>query len=82
MVSPQLRSRSYRRVKVRTPTGVKTHYIRKGPSRASCPVTGEKLPGVSSKGPKSAKRPSRPFGGMLSSRAMRMYYRTLARAEQ
>ena len=80
MVSRRLRSRSYRRVKVTTPGGVtKTRYERRTGKIGRCAATGEVLKGTSSKGPRSSKRPSRPFGGMLSSRAMREYLKLMVR---
>lgn len=82
MVSPRLRSRSFRRVKTRTPGGkVTTRYVKRQAKTGHCAATGEKLKGVAVKGPKSGKRPSRPFGGMLSSRAMRAFYKYSVRSE-
>lgn len=56
--------------------GTKTRYDRRKPSAGTCPVTGEVLKGVPralpcemKKIPKSSRRPSRPFGGVLSSKA-------------
>lgn len=79
MVAPRLRSRTFRRVKVRVPSGkVVMHYKRRKPSRATCSITGQELPGVPCMLPrklsgvsKSSRRPSRPYGGVLSSKAMR-----------
>jgi len=79
MVAPRYRSRTFRRVKVRLPSGkTVTHYARRKPGRATCPVTGQELHGVPqmlprklSGVPKSSRRPSRPYGGVLSSKAMR-----------
>lgn len=82
MVSPRLRSRSLRRVKRRTPGGsVTTRYVKRAAKVGHCAATGERLKGVSTQGPKSGKRPSRPFGGMLSSRAMRAFYKYAVRSE-
>jgi large subunit ribosomal protein L34e len=79
MVAPNKRSHSKRRVSVRTPGGKTVmHYRERKPKLGTCPVTGEKLKGVPRasaremhKLAKSKKRPQRPFGGALSSRAMR-----------
>lgn len=79
MVAPRYRSRTFRRIKVRTPGGkVVTQYRRRKPGRATCVETGQFLPGVPqmlprklSGVPKSSRRPSRPYGGVLSSKAMR-----------
>ena len=52
MVRRALRSRSLRRVKVKTPGGkVVTHYRRKTPKKAHCAECGAILPGVASKRP-------------------------------
>jgi len=68
-----------RRVTVRTPGARQTrHYRLRKPSPARCQMTGEKLQAVASKRPdemaklsKTEKRPQRPYGGVLSSRAAR-----------
>ncbi len=83
MPERKLRSRSFRRVKKVTPGGRNvTHYERKKPKPASCPVTGELLKGVPRERPtkmknmpKTRKRPERPFGGVLSSKASRAVLR-------
>ena len=81
------KSRTFRRVEKVTP-GHKNvrHFIKKKPARATCAVTGEKLQGVPHvlagklrNMPKSSKRPERPFGGVLSSKAMRDVMRKKAR---
>ena len=90
MVRPMHRSRTLRRVAVRLPGGETTiHYKQRKPSKARCAQTGEPLHGIPRGTPsqmkalaKSKKRPSRPFGGFLSSRAMRMLLRYEAREEQ
>lgn len=81
MPAPKYRSRTKRRVFVRTPgSAVKLHYRDRKPQPACCPVTGEVLQGVPRASvaelrnmPKTCKRPERPFGGVLSSRAMRRF---------
>ena len=88
MVAPKYRSRSKRRVFVRTPSGKTViHYKDRAPKTGTCPITGEKLKGMPRVLPakqqnmaKSKKRPQRPFGGVLSSRAMRRVVISEARA--
>ena len=79
MVSPKLRSRSWRRVQKRTPGGRNvTHYEREKPSKAQCGNCGAALSGVPRElpykmrtMPKTKKRPERPYGGVLCSPCMR-----------
>lgn len=87
MVQNRTKSRTYIRKKVRTVKGAKTVYIKRKPKLGSCPVTGETLKGVKRERPlkmqnlsKSQKRPSRPFGGVLSSRASRAELKKRARS--
>jgi len=82
MVAPKYRSRSMRRVSVRTPRGTKIHYKPRNNKAGRCPVTGEALKGIPrtvSKCSKTQKRPQRPFGGVLSSKAMRQFAKDEAR---
>jgi len=87
MPSGKYKSGSLRKVTVKTPGGKhNTHYSRHKPTAATCPVTGEKLQGVPRGRPaqirklsKTQKRPERPYGGVLSSRAMRAVIRKQAR---
>lgn len=73
------RSRSRRRVKVKTPSGeVKIHYRERKPAKVKCGVCGDVLKGVPNKRPrdlsklsKSKKRPERPYGGVLCSKCTR-----------
>ena len=65
---------------------VTIHYRKRVPKAATCPVTGEKLhgvprgtPGQLHKLPKAQRRPERPYGGVLSSKAMREEFRKEAR---
>ena len=60
----------------KTPSGTKDTYHKNKPSKVTCAVTGECLKGVPharkskvSKLSKTKKRPSVPFGGVLSSKA-------------
>lgn len=72
------KSRTLRRVKVRTSTRLALHYEKKKPKKARCSVNGMLLSGVArgnqvdiSRLAKTKRRPQRPYGGCLSSRAMR-----------
>ncbi|MFT4313072.1 MAG: 50S ribosomal protein L34e [Candidatus Woesearchaeota archaeon] len=79
MVSGKHKSGSVRKVFVKTPGGqTKTVYKLRKPSRATCPVTGEKLQGIPHvrptelrNTPVSKRKPSRAYGGNLSSKAAR-----------
>lgn len=79
MVGGSLRSRTYRRVKVKTPGGrTVTHYRRRKPQSAHCGGCGQVLQGIPREFPatlqnmpKTAKRPERPYGGVLCSPCMR-----------
>jgi large subunit ribosomal protein L34e len=87
MVSGRFKSRTFARVKVRTPGGKTVmHYIKRKPKLGVCPETGEKLKGVPRERPykmmklaKTKKRPSRPYAGNLSSNAMRAKMKAKAR---
>ena len=87
MTAPRHRSRTFRRVNVVTPGNrTVTHYRRRKPAKAKCAETGEVLHGVPrllpsklSKIPKTQKRPDRPYGGALSSKAMRRKMKEKAR---
>lgn len=73
------KSRTFRRVKVKTPGGKTiTSYRKRKPAKALCSETKKPLHGVArgkpselKKLPKTKKRPERPYGGVLSSSAMR-----------
>ncbi|MBS3107384.1 50S ribosomal protein L34e [Candidatus Woesearchaeota archaeon] len=79
MVAPRFRSRTFRRVKVRTPSGrvVLTHKPRKK-GKAQCGSCGCVLAGTSTgtlskmKHSKTKKRPQRPYGGVLCSKCSRI----------
>jgi Ribosomal protein L34E len=79
MVEGKKRSRSMRRVKCVTPGHkVVTHYRRRKPNAAHCAETGQQLHGIPRgrssgirKLTRSQRRPERPYGGQLSSQAMR-----------
>ncbi|AJF62558.1 MAG: 50S ribosomal protein L34e [archaeon GW2011_AR20] len=75
MPRPNKRSRTFRRVYVKTPSGENLiHYKRRKPKAAHCANCGEVLHGISRElpykmksMPKSQKRPERIFGGNLCS---------------
>lgn len=79
MVTGSKRSRTFRRVFVRTP-GSRTvkHYRKRQPSKPQCAACGCVLLGVARARPfkirnmpKTEKRPQRPFGGVLCSACSR-----------
>ena len=73
------RSRSLRRLQVKTPGGrTVLHYKEKKPGKAKCSKCGALLKGVPRENPlkmhklpKVKKRPERPYGGNLCSKCMR-----------
>ena len=79
MPRPALRSRSLRRVKVRTPGGrVVIHYERRKPGWARCGLCGAILSGVPRERPSrlrklahTERRPERPYGGVICPRCLR-----------
>ncbi len=78
MVSGKFKSRTFRRVKIKTPNGTKTVYKHRKPAKAICGNCGAILKGVPRTRkseivnmPKTAKRPERPYGGVLCSKCMR-----------
>jgi len=78
MVRPQLRSRSYKRIPRRTPSGrTVVHYERGKNTPMRCAKCGGILNGVPIKEserrrlPKAMKRPERMFGGTLCIRCLR-----------
>jgi len=81
------RSRTFRRVKVKVPGNTtKLHYRRRKPSKAICSnckkvLAGvpNELPRIISKMPKTAKRPERPYGGVLCSKCTRVLLKQKAR---
>lgn len=84
------KSNTLRKVFVKTPGGKTTvHYRRRKPACAKCADTGKPLSGVPrelprkmTNLPKSKKRPERPYGGFLSSAAMRKRLKQKARSEE
>lgn len=88
MVCGKFKSKSLRKVFVKVPGNtIKVHYSARRPNRAVCPVYGTPLSGVPRKNPaelgklaKSERKPERPFGGMLSSKATREIMKDKARS--
>ncbi len=86
----RLKSRTFRRVKKVTPGNKDvTHFVKRKPGAPVCAVTGQKLHGIKpatpsglKKIPKTSRRPDRPYGGVLSSKAMREIIREKARNEE
>ena len=79
MPRPSRRSRSLRRIHVKTPNGTKLSYAKRKPKKAHCAMCKLELHGVASDRPykmsklsKTEKRPDRPFAGMLCSKCMRL----------
>jgi len=86
MPKPSKRSRSLRRVYVKTTGKVVIHYKRRKPKIAHCGRCGVRLSGVPRERPykmrnmgKSKKRPERPYGGVLCSKCMRELFVEKAR---
>lgn len=87
MPSGRHKSRTFRRVKVKTPGGkTKISYRKRKPAKALCSETKKPLHGVAratpgnlKKVPKSKRRPQRPYGGVLSSEAMRKKFKQKAK---
>ncbi len=75
MVRGQYKSRTFNRIKLRTPGGRNIiHYTKKKPARAQCAECGQYLQAVARgnkttirKLPKTKRRPERPYGGVLCS---------------
>ncbi len=89
MTQSKTKSRTFARKQVKTINGTKTVYTRRKPKTGTCPVTGEKLKGVPRELPvsmrnlsKTEKRPQRPFGGVLSSKASRDELKRRARNKE
>jgi len=89
MVEGRKKSRTFRRVKVKTPGGeTKVHYKRRKPSKAKCSGCGKnlagvprELPGKMTKMPKTKKRPERPYGGKLCTQCTRNKIKQTARTK-
>ena len=87
MVAPRFRSRTFRRIKVKTPGNRNTiHYRLRKPAKAQCGKCGRPLQGVARARPiqlrrfsRSQKSPERPFGGVLCSSCTRDELRARAK---
>ncbi len=79
MPAPRLRTKTFRKIKVKTPGGkTVTHYKKRKPSKAVCAMCKKPLSGVPRERPskmqnmaKSKKRPERPYGGVYCSACSR-----------
>jgi len=79
MPAGRFKSRTFRRVHVKTPGGeTKLQYKKRKPSKAICGSCGKTLSGVPRERPykmqrlsKTQKRPERPYGGVLCSSCSR-----------
>lgn len=78
MVRGSQRSRTLRRIYVKTPKHTKLVHAKRKPSKAHCANCGKILPGVASERPykmsklsKTQKRPDRPYAGMYCSACAR-----------
>ncbi|HLC75012.1 MAG TPA: 50S ribosomal protein L34e [Candidatus Nanoarchaeia archaeon] len=86
MVRGNKRSRTLRRVYVKTPSKTVIHYRKRKPAKPQCGSCGEVLKGVARglkaqvhKLSKTQRRPERPYGGVLCTRCMRRYFTEKAR---
>jgi len=75
MPRPRYRTKSLRKIKVRTPGGTLTmHYEKRHKGWYKCAVCGKPLAGVPREPkelPKSSRRPERPYGGYLCAECLR-----------
>ena len=79
MVSGMHKSRTFRRVSKKTPgSKVVLHHVPRKPKAAHCSVCGDVLKGMAKERPikmqnmpKSQKRPTRPFAGVLCSSCLK-----------
>jgi len=84
------KSGRYRKIFVRIPGGTTTvHFRQRKPKKATCANCKKQLAGVPRKlaskmanMPKTAKRPERPYGGVLCSECTRELLKQKARGEQ
>lgn len=87
MVEGKKKSRSFARKHVAVTKGSKIRYDKRNPGRATGKTTDQHLHGVPRGRPvdlkrmtKSQRRPQRPFGGVLTSQAMRAKFKDQARS--
>ena len=78
------KSRSLRRIFVKTSKGSKLTYAKRKPSKAHCAECNQVLHGVASERPckmsklsKTEKRPDRPYAGQLCSKCMRLKIKSM-----
>lgn len=79
MVRPMKRSTTFRKIKVRTPSGsVVRHYVKRKIDKRTCKNCGKVLSGMvhateanQRKYTKTMRQPQRPYAGLLCSRCMR-----------
>lgn len=87
MVAGSKKSRTFRRVFVKTPGNrIVKHYVKRKPGKAHCATCKDVLKGVpqvmTSKLrniPKTQKRPERPFGGVLCAKCLKLKLKEEAR---
>ncbi len=87
MPRPGLRTRSKKKIYVRTPGGrVTVHYRSKKPGQPRCAICGRPLHGVPRLRPyqlrklaKTEKRPERPYGGYICPSCLARLYRVAVR---
>jgi large subunit ribosomal protein L34e len=87
MVESKIKSRTFRRVKRKTPRGeVVIHFERKNQKKPVCGVCGAILQGIKhtsqkdiNKLSKTQRRPERAFGGVLCSKCSREKIKSIAR---
>ncbi|RLE54645.1 MAG: 50S ribosomal protein L34e [Thermoprotei archaeon] len=84
MVRPAYRSRSLRRVKVRVPSGeVRVHYEKRRANVPHCAICGAPLQGmprVRKGSHESIRPPTRPYGGNVCHRCLRLALKRAVRA--
>jgi large subunit ribosomal protein L34e len=81
------KSSRFRKVFVKTPGRTTVHFRERKPQKAKCgdckkPLSGvpRERPAKMANLPKTAKRPERPYGGVLCSKCMRSLFRRKAQA--
>jgi large subunit ribosomal protein L34e len=85
MTNPHQRTHGRRRLPVRLPSGRRTlHFEPRAPAKAQCSRCGKELHGVPTFKPlrysRSARAPSRPFGGVLCPNCLSTEVRALVRS--
>lgn len=89
MASGKEKSGTRRKLFKRVTSGTISTYEKAKPKQAGCSLCGEKLRGVprlkrnkSKNGPKTSKRPERPYGGNLCPKCMRAKIKEKVRKEK